>query len=154
MEALAAKHRTALRWPKGDRRLLPAMGTSRARFNLLIAVGRSCAYRCRALHLARFAALGFVLELFIVKEELFASSEEKLRAAVYTLQQPVLEFHEKPPFSLETARIPLLRGYRVIFDSRDLFPTSGSAPIPTGMVYKKTLFSTAKSGPNRKGPPV
>jgi len=103
------------------------MGAGRTGFNLLISVCRSCADSRCPLRLAGLTTLRFVLELLVVEEELFTSSEEKLRAAVYALQQPVLEFHEKPPFSGEIARISLPRGYRVIFDSRNLFPTSGSA---------------------------
>lgn len=103
------------------------MGTGSASFDLLIRVRRSRSDSRCPLGFARLAAFGLVLELLVVEEELFARREEKLRAAVYALQQPVLEFHEKPPFSREIARIPLPRGYRVKFDSRDLFPTSGSA---------------------------
>jgi hypothetical protein len=85
LETLTAKDRAALRRLKGDGRLLATMGASRASLNFLIAVCRSSANHCRAFSLARFTALGFVLKLFIVEEELFASSEEKLRAAVDAL---------------------------------------------------------------------
>jgi hypothetical protein len=54
------------------------MGTASAGFDLLIAVGRSRADGGCALGFASFAALRFVLELFVVKEELFAGGEKKL----------------------------------------------------------------------------
>jgi hypothetical protein len=46
-----------------------------------------------SLALAVFAALGFVLELFVVEELLFARGEKKLRAAVDASQYLVLKFH-------------------------------------------------------------
>jgi hypothetical protein len=52
------------------------------------------------LGLARFAALRFVLELFIVKEKLFAGREDEIGTAIHTLEYSVLEFHrENAPFS-------------------------------------------------------
>ena len=70
---------------EGDGSLLPAMGASRARLDFLVGVRRSGANHRRALGLAGLTALGFVLKLFVVEEELFASSEEKFRAAVDAL---------------------------------------------------------------------
>ena len=127
LEAFAAKYWTALRRFEGHSSFFAAMGTGGASFDFLIRVRRSRSDSRCTLCFAGLAALGLVLELLVVEEKLFARREEKLRAAVYALQQPVLEFHEKPPFSREIARIPLPRGYRAKFDSRDLFPTSGSA---------------------------
>ena len=71
------------------------MRAGSTRFYLLIAVGWSRAYSSGAFCLAGLAAFGFVLELFVVEEKLFARREEKLRAAIDALQQPVLEFHVK-----------------------------------------------------------
>ena len=86
LEALPAKDRSSLRRLEGNRGLFPAMGASRACLHLLIAVCRSGrAYSVGALQLARLAAFRFVLELFVVEEKLFASSEEKFRAAVDAL---------------------------------------------------------------------
>ena len=55
---------------------------------------------------AVFAAFGFVLELFIVKEELFASGENKVCAAIHALENLVLELHESAPFPAFTAGNP------------------------------------------------
>ena len=56
---------------------------------------RSRADRCKPLVLAILAALGFVLELFVVEEKLFARGEHEIGTAVNALQHPVLEFHPR-----------------------------------------------------------
>jgi hypothetical protein len=48
---------------------------------------------CDALGLAGLTALGFVLELFVVEEELFTGREHEICAAVNTLQNLILELH-------------------------------------------------------------
>ena len=45
------------------------------------------------LGLAGFAAFGFVLELFVVKEKLFPGSENEITPTVDTFQHLVLKFH-------------------------------------------------------------
>jgi succinate dehydrogenase/fumarate reductase cytochrome b subunit len=71
-----------------------APGAGRLGFNsLVIAAILRQAQRLSAFAFAVFAAFGFVLELFIVKKELFASGEDKIGAAVYTLENLVLELH-------------------------------------------------------------
>jgi hypothetical protein len=45
------------------------------------------------LGLASLAALGFVLELFIVEEKLFPGGEHKIAPTIDTLQHLVLKFH-------------------------------------------------------------
>jgi hypothetical protein len=52
-----------------------------------------------AFTLAVLAAFGFVLELFIVEEELFTSGENEVGAAVHTLENLVLEVHLRVPLS-------------------------------------------------------
>ena len=85
LEAFAAENWTSLRRLKGHGSFFAAVRAGRARLNLLISVCRSSTY-CRCpLGFAGFTALGLVLELLIVEEELFASREEKLRAAVDAL---------------------------------------------------------------------
>ena len=82
---------------KRDGSLFSAMRAVGSRLHLLVAVHRSRAYRSNAFGLARLAALGLVLELLVVEEKLFAGGEEKLRAAIDALEQPVLEFHVRSP---------------------------------------------------------
>jgi len=48
---------------------------------------------------AVFAAFGFVLELFIVKKELFTRGEDEVIAAVHTFETLVLELHWECPLS-------------------------------------------------------
>jgi hypothetical protein len=43
--------------------------------------------------LATFAAFGFILELLVVKEELLPRRKNKFSAAIYTLENLILEFH-------------------------------------------------------------
>ena len=43
--------------------------------------------------LAGLAALGFILELLVVKEKLFPGGKDKIGTAVDTLQHLVLKFH-------------------------------------------------------------
>ena len=97
LEAFAAEHRTSLCWLEGDGGFLAAMRAVRARLHLLIAIYGSRANRSDALGFARLATFGLVLELLVVEKELFAGSEEKLRAAIDALEQPVLEFHVRSP---------------------------------------------------------
>ena len=47
----------------------------------------------RPFGLAGFATFGFVLELFVVEEQLFSGCKDEVSAAVNTLQNLVLEFH-------------------------------------------------------------
>lgn len=50
-----------------------------------------------ALCLALLAALGVILELLVVEEDLFASREDKIGAAVDTFQYSIGEFHDRLP---------------------------------------------------------
>ncbi len=49
-----------------------------------------------ALAFAVLAALGFVLELFVVEEKLFAGGEDEIVTAVNALESLILEFHGAP----------------------------------------------------------
>jgi hypothetical protein len=49
--------------------------------------------RSHAFCFACLAALGFVLELFVVKEKLLAGREDKIITAVDALEASILEFH-------------------------------------------------------------
>jgi hypothetical protein len=48
---------------------------------------------CHSLCLAGFTTLRFVLELFIVEEQLLPGREDKIRATIDALQHLVPEFH-------------------------------------------------------------
>jgi hypothetical protein len=54
---------------------------------------RYCSNQRETLGLASLAAFRFVLELLIVKEQLFSGREQKLCTTIHTLQHFVLEFH-------------------------------------------------------------
>ena len=125
LEAFATEHRTPLCWLKRDGRFFAAMRAARARLHFLISVRRSRADSSNAFSFAGLAALGLVLELFVVEEKLFAGGEEKLRAAIDALEQPVLEFHVRSP--RPSRENPWLLRWRAGRHSQDLFPTSGSA---------------------------
>jgi hypothetical protein len=53
-----------------------------------------------SLRLARLATLWFVFELLIVEEQLLPGREDKVGAAINTLQNFVLKFHGNAPFAL------------------------------------------------------
>jgi hypothetical protein len=57
-----------------------------------------------ALRLALFAALGVVLELFVVEEDLLAGCENELGAAVDALQYSIREFHGRLPQNRDVHR--------------------------------------------------
>ena len=94
LEAFTAKHRTSLRRLKGHRGFPLATGADGFRFHPLIsaAVLRK-SQSLGALAFAGLAAFGFVLELFIVEEELFPGSENKISATIDALENLVLELH-------------------------------------------------------------
>jgi len=58
-----------------------------------------------ALGLALFAALGIVLEIFIVEEELLTRGEDEFRAAIDAFQYLIREFHGRLPRRRELAEI-------------------------------------------------
>jgi hypothetical protein len=94
LEALTAKYRAPLRGLEGNSCLPLAGRTHGLGFNSLeVAPILRKAEHLGALGLAAFAAFGLVLELFVVEEKLFASSENKISATVDTLEELVLEIH-------------------------------------------------------------
>src|SRR6185437_11321292 len=105
LEAFATENRASLRRTERHRSFLAALRES----GLGLGTHRSSAIRAaadsfRTLGLARFAALGLVLEALVGEKHLFAGSEHKFRIAFRTLQYFVVEFHEPPPLSPERAR--------------------------------------------------
>ena len=93
LEAFAAKHRASLCGLEGNRSFFAAIRTGRARFHFRIASLSGNAELLGPFRLARLTPLGFVLELLIVKEQLFSSRKYEFGAAVDTLQNSVLKFH-------------------------------------------------------------
>jgi hypothetical protein len=96
LEALAAKYRPALGRLKRYGCFLAALRTGGTGFHFRIGTRSGDAQRAGPFTFAGFATFGFVLELFIVKEELFPGCKYELRTAVYALQYLVLEFHKAP----------------------------------------------------------
>jgi hypothetical protein len=91
LEAVAAKHRSVLCRLEGNRGFLSASRTGHARLYpaLRVVAGENC----NPFGLTSLAPFGFVLEMLIVEEHLFARGESEIGAAVDALQDPVLEFH-------------------------------------------------------------
>lgn len=100
--------------PEWKRGFLPATGAHGNRFLLGEPISRSLGWS--PLLFACFAALGQILELFVVKEKLLAGSKYEILTAVDTLKHSVLEFHGIPfqpqlhniaaaPFRVRTERI-------------------------------------------------
>jgi len=79
LEAGSAKHRPALRRLEWHCRLFAALRTRRPRLR------PNPPASARTLRLALLAVLGVVHELFVVKKELLACSENKICPAVNTL---------------------------------------------------------------------
>ena len=94
LKALPAKHWTTLRGLKRYGCFPLAPGADGLGFNpLIIAAILRQSQGLGPLAFAVFAAFGFVLKLLIVKEELFPGGEDEVGAAVYTLENLVLELH-------------------------------------------------------------
>jgi hypothetical protein len=58
-----------------------------------------------ALRLALLAALGVVLEVFVVEEQLLTCGKDKFRTAVNTLENLIRKFHGRLPRRGELAEI-------------------------------------------------
>jgi hypothetical protein len=93
LETLPTEDWPALRGFEGDRGLLATPGAISPRFHLVIIAWRRGSQRGGPLGLAGFATFGFVGELLIVEEQLFARRKYEVRSAVDTLQYLILEFH-------------------------------------------------------------
>jgi hypothetical protein len=97
LKTFPAEDRPSLCRLEGNRGLLAALGTSGSSLSLRGRLpGNRCTQNGNTFCFACFAALWFVLELLVVKKQLFAGGENKVRTAVDTLQYLVLEFHPSP----------------------------------------------------------
>jgi hypothetical protein len=98
LEAFPAKNRPPLGWPERDRGLLAALravGFGLRTHLQAAAVARPAAFGAPGF--AGFASLGFVFETFVGEKNLFARGKYKLGAALRTLQDPIVIFHEALP---------------------------------------------------------
>src|SRR5438552_8572951 len=102
LETFATEDGTPLGRSDRNRSFLPTLRADGTSFNLGETVSR-CTWRCfhhgDAFCLAGFAPLGLVLELLVVKEQLFPGREDEVGPAVDALQYFVLEFHGDAPFN-------------------------------------------------------
>ena len=97
LKTFPAENRPALCRLEGNRSFLAALGTCRPGFGLRGRLpGNRGSQNSNALRLACFTTFRFVLELFVVEEQLFACGKDKVRAAVDALQYLVLEVHPSP----------------------------------------------------------
>ncbi|MDT4952110.1 MAG: hypothetical protein QOJ02_248 [Acidobacteriota bacterium] len=106
-EAGAAVNWATLRGVEGNCGLLPALRALNRDLDSLANAGcLSGGYRGEALILgllARLAPLGFVLQSFIVKEDLLASRPDEILSAVNTLDRAIIEFRLRvAPLSVRT----------------------------------------------------
>ena len=95
LETLAAKNGTSLRGPEGDSGFLSTLGASGLRFRAhLGSATTASAAPFGAFGFAALAPFRLVLESLVGEEHLFAGSKNKFSAALRTLQNPVVIFHE------------------------------------------------------------
>jgi hypothetical protein len=91
LEAGSAQHRSSLCGLEWHSSLSPTLRTRGP------GLGAHPLAAAQAFCLALLAALRVVLELFIVEENLLASSENELGSAVNTPQYAIGEFHDRLP---------------------------------------------------------
>jgi len=98
-EAGSAKDRATLRRIKGHRRLFAALGAGHSYLNALLDSGRlGRGDRRQPIILRMFAGLasfGFVLQTFIVKEDLFAGRPNEWLAAIDACDRSVLKVRRR-----------------------------------------------------------
>lgn len=108
LETLTAQDRPALGRFERNRRLDPALRTSRSRLRTRDArsgrTGTGTRRGCPCpFKLAGLAPLRVVLKLFVEEKELFAGSEDELSTAICTGEDPVYKFHNRVSRSAEQA---------------------------------------------------
>ena len=92
LEARPAKHRTTLCGLEGDRGFGCTLRTNCSGFRANAIAGSG-----HALNLALLAPLWIVLELLIVKEQLFAGGKDKVITTIRTFQYLIDEIHYASP---------------------------------------------------------
>jgi len=96
LEAFAAKHRTPLCRPERHSGLLTTLRTIGFCFRAhLQSAGNTWTSTLGASCFAPFTSLRFVFEALVGEKHLLAGSKYKLGAALRTLQDPIVIFHER-----------------------------------------------------------
>jgi hypothetical protein len=95
LKAFPAQYGPPLGRTKWNRRLLTALGATGTSLGLDVGLAMDGAQYRDPFPLTVLAALGFVLELLVVEEQLFACREHEVRATIDAFQHLVLEFHAK-----------------------------------------------------------
>jgi len=98
LETAAAEHGSALGGLKGDSGFGSAFRTGGTSFRAHFLAAAD------PFRLALLAALGVVLKLFVVEEDLLARRKNELRAAVYARQNSISEFHWPASLNRESHR--------------------------------------------------
>jgi hypothetical protein len=97
LEAFPAKHRTSLRGLKGNGGFFTALRAGSLGFRSYLPAPSASSFG--PLGFACFAALGFVFETLVGEKHLFASSKNELGATLGTLQNLIVEFHGRLPWT-------------------------------------------------------
>jgi hypothetical protein len=97
LEAFPAEHRAPLRGPERNRRIFPTLRASGLGFRSHLGSPGWAAATFGTLGLACLATLRLVFKTFVGKKHLFAGSKNKLSAALRTLQDLIVVFHEPFP---------------------------------------------------------
>jgi hypothetical protein len=95
LKAFPAQYRPTLGRTEWDRRLFAALRATGPGFRFGVMLALAGTHHRYPFTFAVFAAFGFVLELLVVKKQLFARREHEVRATIHALQLLVLEFHAK-----------------------------------------------------------
>src|SRR6185437_8591162 len=126
-ETFATEDWPTLRWAEGDRSLLAALRAHRVGLDPGVTRALRCANHGETFGLTGLTAFGFVAKLLVVEEQLFTRGENKVRATIYTLQRPVLEFHASSLVRSATRREGFPRR-TLVLAPENLTATLGSVP--------------------------
>ena len=94
LKTLPTVNRPPLSWLKGNGCLFPTLSAGGCGFGPMVALP---AHHLTPLHLTRLATFWLVLEPLVGEEKLLPGSENELRSAVHTLQDPIPVVHSRTP---------------------------------------------------------
>jgi hypothetical protein len=97
LEALPAEHRASLRGLKGNGGFLTALRAGSLGFRPYLAASGATAFG--PFGFACFAALRFVFKTLVGEKHLFACGKNELGATLGTLQNLIVEFHGRLPWT-------------------------------------------------------